>query len=370
MHKVLVISGTQIVSGAEYVLGDFLKDTKYKEYIKILHSDVGKVNEFYKEFKVNYIYKSKYLKPVGAVNNKFNLIKKLYNLLGSFFIFYKIFKDKNIKVVLGNNTGDVIYSFYYYLFKKKHINYIHDMIEPNSMIAKSILFFDRFIYKYIAVSEAVKKALVNIGISEDKIEVVYNGVKYNDTINYKEFKDSITFGFVGNIENNKNPLEFLKFIEVMQQDIKDKAILGKMVYGNILDEELYKAMKEYIKTKKLNVELIGKIVKNNMSHFYDSINFLLLTSKKDSLPTVILEAFNSAVPVIGHNVDGIPEMIESGYNGFLYNSSNDFEKIFKNLLSYDYNKLQKNANITIKEKFNNLEKVKRLENELFEWGRF
>ena len=365
-NKVLIISGTPIVSGAEYVLGDYLKDNKNIKNMQVLHSDVDRVEEYYKGFYFNKRYKSKYLNPVGVVgNSRLNLAKKLLNLFLSFFIFFRIFRDKSIKKVLGNNTGDTVYSLYSYIFGKKHINYIHDMIEPNSMIAKSILFFDKFIYKYIAVSIAVKDALIEIGISENKIEVIYNGLAYNNTINYKELKDSITFGFIGNIEDKKNPLEFLKFIEVMQRDIKDKIILGKIVYGNILDEELYKTMQEYVKRKKLNIDLIGKIAKNNMNNFYDSINFLVLTSRKDSLPTVILEAFNNVVPVIGHNIDGVPEIINDEYNGLLYDSDEKFNNIAKKLNDLDYKKLQYNANITIKIKFENKTKNKKLDLELF-----
>ena len=365
-NKVLIISGTPIVSGAEYVLGDYLYNNKNVHNIQILHSDVDKVEEYYSKINFNKRNKSKYLNPVGVIgNSKLNLIKKLINLFLSFFIFFKIFRDKSIKKVLGNNTGDTIYSIYSYIFGRKHINYIHDMIEPNSMMAKSILFFDKFIYKYIAVSNAVKDALIKIGIEEDKIEVIYNGLEYNKAINYKEIKDSITFGFVGNIEDRKNPLEFLKFIEIMQDNLKDKLVLGKIVYGNVAEKELYKAINKYIQEKKLNVELIGVVKKDKMNQFYDSIDFLVLTSRKDPLPTVILEAFNNSVPVIGHNIDGVPEMIDDGYNGFLYSNIGNFLGLVKRILQCSYYELQENANLTIKKRFNNITKVQKLNHEFF-----
>ena len=364
MHKILIISGTPIISGAEYVLGDFLENTEYKKQIQILHSDIKKVNEFYDNFDVDRIYKSKYLKPVGAANNRFNIIRKLYNLLASCFIFYKIFKDKDIKIVLGNNTGDVIYSFYSNLFRKKHINYIHDMIEKDSFIAKSILFFDKYIDKYIAVSNAVKKSLIEIGINKNKIDVIYNGLKYNENYNVKTIENKIVFGFVGNIEDRKNPLEFIEFIAKAKK-ILPFEVEGKMVFGNILDNSLFNKIQNIINKNNLNIKLLGKLDRNYMKSFYSNIHYLVVSSKKDSLPTVILEAFNNGVPVIAHNIDGIPEMVKDGYNGFLYDFPYDFEKILKNLLNQDYNQLQKNANLTIKEKFNNLDKINKLEKEIF-----
>jgi glycosyltransferase involved in cell wall biosynthesis len=364
-NKVLIISGTAIVSGAEYVLGDYLENNKNMEQIEILHSDVEKVEEYYKKFNFSKIYKCKYLNPVGVVGSgKLNLVKKLLNLFLSFFIFFKILKNKEIKKVLGNNTGDTIYSFYSYLFGKKHINYIHDMIEPNSMIAKSILLFNKFIFKYIAVSNAVKQALIDIGIEENKIEVIYNGLEYNKDIAERDIDKKIVFGFVGNIEDKKNPLEFLDFIELTQSKL-NKKIVVKMVYGNILEQNLFDKIKKIINEKNLNIELVGKIKKNKMSNFYSSIDFLVLTSKKDSLPTVILESFNQGIPVIAHSIDGVPEMVLDNKNGFLYNNSDDFEDIINKLKKIDYQILQKNANNTIKDKFSNKIKLTKLDMELF-----
>jgi len=361
-NKVLIISGTPIISGAEYVLGDYLSHTERLKDFEILHSDVQKVEEYYGNFKFLNRYKSKYLNPVGVVgNSKFNLIKKLLNLLCSFFIFYKIFKNKEITTVLGNNTGDTIYSVYSSFFGKEHINYIHDMIEKDSIIAKSLLVFDRFITRYIAVSNAVKNALVKIGIKEDKIEVIYNGLEHKPNFTQKEIRSKIIFGFVGNIDDRKNPLEFVKFIEIAKSIYKDKEISGQMIFGSVLDEKLFETLQQSIKDKDLPIELLGRVDRGQMQNFYDVIHFLVLTSKKDPLPTVILEAFNNGIPVIAHNIDGVPEMVEDGVNGFLYKSNDDFVSILMRVLNIDYMLMKKLANAGIQNKFCRDNKSKKIE---------
>lgn len=365
-NKVLIISGTPIISGAEYVLGDYLSHTDRLKDFEMLHSDVQKVEEFYGNFKFLNRYKSKYLNPVGVVGNgKLNLIKKLLNLLCSFFIFYKILKNQEIETVLGNNTGDTIYSVYSYLFGKKHINYIHDMIEQDSMIAKSILFFDKFITKYIAVSNAVKNALIQIGIKENKIEVIYNGLEHNPNFTHKALGDKIVFGFVGNIDDRKNPMEFVKFIEIAKRIYKDKELSGQMVFGSVLDEKLFEALQQSIKDKDLPIELLGRVDRERMQQFYDSIHFLVLTSKNDPLPTVILEAFNNGIPVIAHNIDGVPEMVEDGVNGFLYNYNSEFSKIITSIEKISYHTYQINASKKVKILFLNKNKVVALNEILF-----
>jgi glycosyltransferase involved in cell wall biosynthesis len=38
----------------------------------------------------------------------------------------------------------------------------------------------------------------------------------------------------------------------------------------------------------------------------------------DPLPRVVFEAFSAGVPVVGSRIGGIPEMINEGQNGFLF----------------------------------------------------
>jgi len=349
-NKVLVISGTPIISGAEIVLDDYLRNNEYADRIIIAHSDIEKVNDFYSKFNIRKNIPSKLLMPTYATSGLFGLAHKLYHLTMSFFVLARILLTYNVGVVLGNNTGDIFYSFYSFLFKKKHINYIHDMIEPNTFLAKGIKFFDRFTTQYIAVSFAVKKALISIGISHQKIVVVYNGVNPNIDYTKKNISHQIVFGFVGNIDAKKDPLAFLIFIEKASFGM-DKPILGRIVYGEIQDDEIYQKMQVIIKDKKLNIEMIGRLKRDKMVEFYNSIDFLVLTSKKDSLPTVILEALSQAIPVIAHNIDGVPEMLIDKENGFLYNSIEDIDLIIKKLSLVDYNQLQENSILSIKDKF-------------------
>jgi hypothetical protein len=245
MNKVLIVSGTPIISGAEIVLGDYLNDHKNIRHFSILSSDLPVVKEFYQQFNVEKYYYSKYLVPVGAVNRRFlGVFKKIFYLFLAFGVFRKAFKDKDIKVVLGNNTGDVIYSIYTKLHKRKHINYVHDMVLPNTLIAKTIVFFDRFVDEYIAVSKAVKTALISIGIKESKIQVIYNGLKPSESYKKKSIDKEIHFGFVGNISFAKNPLDFIYFIE-RAKNKSLKGVYATMVFVNVLDSALFDFCKDY-----------------------------------------------------------------------------------------------------------------------------
>jgi len=278
----------------------------------------------------------------------------------------RVIKNNNINTVFGNNTGDVVFSIYSYFFKKRHINYIQDIIDRKSLLAFSIKIFDRFIFKYVTVSNAVKASLINLGLKASKIEIIYNGLEIKDNFKNKKLNKRLIFGFVGYIDDVKNPLEFVDFIKMAS----DNGVLcnAKMVIGKVINKTLYENLIRKIKYVGILIEIFKSLPREKMGLFYKKIDFLVITSKKEALPTVILEAFNNAVPVIGKKTGGISEIIKNNYNGYLYDTPKDFKSIInkiKKLNNYRYNIMCRNSFETVKKEFNLKQKIVKLNNILF-----
>ena len=71
----------------------------------------------------------------------------------------------------------------------------------------------------------------------------------------------------------------------------------------------------------------------------------------------IIEGYSSAVPVIGAAIGGIPEIIQDGRTGFLFESGNvaDLKKCIEkacSLTDEEYASFSENALLFAKEKFN------------------
>ena len=73
----------------------------------------------------------------------------------------------------------------------------------------------------------------------------------------------------------------------------------------------------------------GSVDNNKICSFLASLNFLVVPSRMDNLPTVVLEAFSTATPVIASNVGGIPDMVEDNINGLLFENENVDELYIK-----------------------------------------
>ncbi|MGL5096692.1 MAG: glycosyltransferase, partial [Planctomycetia bacterium] len=54
-----------------------------------------------------------------------------------------------------------------------------------------------------------------------------------------------------------------------------------------------------------------------LAEFYDALDVFALSSLREGLPNVVLEAMAVGVPVVATRVAGVPEVIEAGSNGLL-----------------------------------------------------
>jgi len=114
-----------------------------------------------------------------------------------------------------------------------------------------------------------------------------------------------------------------------------------------------------------NKKYVNNILKNNFSHYmlkdltpynlmpevYNHSDIVIVPSLYENCPAVVLEAMSSGKIVIASKVGGIPEIIQNGENGLLFEKGNavDLENKIISILegTYDVNKIRINARNTI-----------------------
>jgi len=118
----------------------------------------------------------------------------------------------------------------------------------------------------------------------------------------------------------------------------------KIVGSGPMFNELYSLTRE-----NSNIEILshqsGEILANTITH----ASFIIVPSEwYENNPMTVLEAYSAGKPVIGSRIGGIPEIIEDGKTGFLYESRNTEElmnviKKAQQLSESDYVKVSNNA---------------------------
>jgi glycosyltransferase involved in cell wall biosynthesis len=69
---------------------------------------------------------------------------------------------------------------------------------------------------------------------------------------------------------------------------------------------------------KNRVELLGHVTREQMDSLYDRADVVVLTSRSEGIPLVLMEAMARGKIVLAPDITGIPELVTPGQTGFLY----------------------------------------------------
>jgi len=242
-------------------------------------------------------------------------------VLFSFLCLRRFLRENNIEVVHCNTRVTQALGFLIYKFSgTPYVSAFHGFYRPS---------FFRQLFKFsglraIAVSRAVKKHLIeDLGIKEDKVSVVYNGIdegefspKEDKRGSWGFRKEDFLIGILGRVSEEKG--HFLAVEAVGRLALKYKNIY-LLVAGK---GKVESALKSFISTVELAKRV--KFVDCEANDFLSSIDLLLAPSKKEGFGYSIVEAFFKGVPVVGYNVGGISEIIKDQQNGVLFYDYDSF----------------------------------------------
>ncbi|MGN6617277.1 MAG: glycosyltransferase family 4 protein [Ilyomonas sp.] len=264
----------------------------------------------------------------GKKKNFVWFLKKLKKYL----LFYKRIKKEvrqfNPDVIYTNTS--VVYwgALIAYISFKKHVWHIREMRGAYDIHHDfGFSFFKTLLLRsnsIICNSGAVVKdyGLLN----KKKVSVVYNGlfsIHEVDVLytNRKKAGEVLQFGIVAAVHPAKGQLEVLKAMNIWRKgSCRNFKIF---IIGGILDEDYYQKIKEFAQKNQLENEIIFTGFLDNVDPYYYSLDILICGSISEAFGRVIIESMVRGVFVIARNTGGIPEVIENGENGLLYEDLED-----------------------------------------------
>lgn len=234
-----------------------------------------------------------------------------------------------IKAVIKNEKITVVHShhrmaaFYAEIVAPKNIIKIanaHNTFKDKKKMT-------RFSYRntnLIAVGEMVKKNLTDFyGISTNQVNVIHNAVKeFNgnvesiEVLHNKHVNGNTLIGNIGRLSEQKG-MEY--FIEAAAITIKKHPKTCFVIVGEgKLKEQLQK------KTEQLGLQenIIFLGYRSDIQNVMSQLDFVVLSSLWEGLPLTPIEAFSVGKTVIGTSVDGTPEIIQDGVDGYLVDARN------------------------------------------------
>jgi glycosyltransferase involved in cell wall biosynthesis len=112
-----------------------------------------------------------------------------------------------------------------------------------------------------------------------------------------------------------------KGVDLLQQTINQflqNSQIIELVRRKMVQVVTFGEYNEKLTFDSLPVHFLGYISnEQKIISAYNSANILVLPSREDNLPNIMLEAMACEIPVLGFSVGGLREVVEDGKNGFL-----------------------------------------------------
>jgi glycosyltransferase involved in cell wall biosynthesis len=168
---------------------------------------------------------------------------------------------------------------------------------------------ERYTDIFICPSEFMKEKMLSGGFSEEKLKVIPNFTTIQRESS-KHFQKENYYAYIGRISKEKG-IETL--IQAAQQLPYPLKIAGK---GPLFEE---------LKAKQTGdkINFLGYLNQEEVTELIEKARFTIMPSEcYDNNPLAVIESLYLGTPVLGANIGGIPELIETGANGLLFEAGN------------------------------------------------
>lgn len=189
-------------------------------------------------------------------------------------------------------------------FIKVHGSDINDFSTDKAR-AKQIVWACNSAKGIFSVSKALKEKLVSLGVSADKIHVIYNGVNKQVFFPNESVKKSNSLLYIGNLKASKGVGELVAAFIQLKKTHKN---LELIIAGN---GDMMPEIKSSLAQENLSehVKLLGSVDHKDIALLIQQASILVLPSYAEGVPNVVLEAMSCGTPVVATNVGGIPEVV-------------------------------------------------------------
>lgn len=199
-----------------------------------------------------------------------------------------------------------------------HVRVVDQLFNEHGHIKNNRQFSD-FIDCNIVANSTVRDVLINkYKEPPGKVEVVIHGVDVREEFNPERIGasddivpgDKFIVGYFGRFSEEKRPETFVDIMEALS---KEEDIRFVMTGGG----PMYHDIKKRVDGCGLGQKAYVPGIVDDIRPILAKTGVLVIPSRIEGIPIILLEAMSMGVPAIASDVGGIPSVIRDGYNGFL-----------------------------------------------------
>jgi len=273
-----------------------------------------------------------------------SFLRFIRDLRYSFVVRNKLIEiDKKFKIDIAEYAEVNAEGFVHSIFGPKRIPFVVRCHTPYNLLKKYYKKEERSFHSpfiYWMESRFIRKAPLVTTPSKDLAEVIIKTMKIKqekvmvsfNVIDAKKFypkvssqADTIKLLFVGRIERGKGVLVLL---EALKEIIN---LYGKRIKCVFVGQERQPIAHLFSqKDVAQNIEYKGKVTDDELSLLYEESDIFINPSLiYESFSYTCLEAMTHGVPAVASKIGGIPEVVEDGVSGFLFQPGNIKELVNK-----------------------------------------
>lgn len=306
-----------IIGGAEHVAVNLANELSeyYEVHLVSVHAGTGKL-AFPLKSQVQY----------SAILNQDERLRDSIKKFGKPFVEYVQKNNISTVIMIGDYAGMITIPTKRRT-KAKYIFCEHGAL-MNQWSEKDITFMRLvcalFSNKVITLTKSSRDSYIEkFHIREKKVDFIYNWIDYiGDTPYNKKAKKIMSVGRFSPEKQYDLLLEVADKVLAKYKDWKWE------IYG---DGETFQTIQTLVKDKNLQNQVVLKGNEKNIQEKYSGYSIFVLTSYREGLPMVLLEAKANHLPMISFDVvTGPSEIIENNVDGYLI-ESNSIDKMVEKL---------------------------------------
>ena len=181
--------------------------------------------------------------------------------------------------------------------------------------------------KIIVISNQMKNALPKIaGIDEKQIVMIHNGMPQTAVTPAKQdWKNGIHCVLCGRIVRSKGHLDAINALGILKKRGYQDIFLHIAGDVSAAFSQYKTVLKQAIEQNEVTEQVIFEGQIHDMAAFREHMNIELMCSVCEPFGRVTVEGMRSGLIVIGSNTGGTIDIIQDGYNGYLYRQGNSVD---------------------------------------------
>lgn len=179
--------------------------------------------------------------------------------------------------------------------------------------------FLKHVDQYICLTAFQRDIHVAQGFPRERMSVIPNSAppsrigRNQNAATHGRRMDRGFIGYVGRVSPEKD-------VPTLLNAAKRLPLIPFKVAGS------YDRMPELIRSQPNNAEFVGHLDQDELEEFYAELTVMAFTTRcYECFPTAVLEAMTHGIPVVGTRIGGLPEIVEEGQTGLLYEPGDPYD---------------------------------------------